>query len=381
MWGRGIRLFRFLGFEIRLDWSWLIIALLVTWSLARGLFPAFILGLAATAYWGMAIAGAAGLFASILLHELGHSVVARYNGVTMRRITLFVFGGVAEMEREPPSPKSEFLIAIAGPVTSALLGLALFLARLAGELVLLPVEVLGVIVYLTWMNFVLAVFNLVPAFPLDGGRILRSALWAWRKNLRWSTRVAANISTGFALVLIFLGVYRMFRGGDFIGGMWWVIIGFFVRSTARMSYQQVILQEVLAGESVRRFMNSNPVTVPGTASVRELVENYLYRYPHKMFPVVQDGQLIGCVTMKQLRDVPREEWEHQTAQSLAVPCSAENTISPEVDAAHALSRMRGQEIQRLMVVDDQRLLGVVTLKDLLHFLALKLEFDTPPAGA
>ncbi len=239
MFGRGIKLFKLFGFEVRLDWSWLIIAGLLTWSLAEGVFPSFFPGLTPAAYWWMGAAGTVGLFVSIVLHELGHSVVARRFGIPMRSITLFIFGGVAEMEEHPPSAKAEFFMAIAGPAVAVVLaGLFLGLTFL-GRFWVWPRPVAGVLDYLGWVNVLLLAFNLVPAFPLDGGRVFRSALWAWRKNLLWATRVASGLGSLFAVLLMGWGVFS-FVTGSFVGGVWYFIIGLFILNASRMSYRQVL---------------------------------------------------------------------------------------------------------------------------------------------
>ncbi len=374
MFGRGITLFRLLGFEVRIDWSWIIIALLVTWSLARGIFPVYYPGLSDGTYWWMGVVGALGLFLCIVLHEFGHSLVARRFGIPMKGITLFIFGGVAEMTQEPPSPKSEFFMTIAGPLTSLALAGIFFGFTQWGRAAGWPEPVLGIFGYLAWINLLLVAFNLIPAFPLDGGRVLRSILWGWRKNLRWATRVASAIGTGFAYLLIAWGIVS-FLFGNFVGGVWWFLIGLFIRNASQMSYQQVLLRQALEGEPVQRFMTTNPVTVPPSASVRDLVEDYLYKYHFKMFPVVEGHRLVGCVSINQVKQIPREEWDRHTAQELAAPCSPENTIPPDADAVRALSAMSRTQTSRLMVVDHGELVGVVALRDLLNFLSRKVELE------
>ncbi|HXO19166.1 MAG TPA: site-2 protease family protein [Thermoanaerobaculia bacterium] len=373
MFGRRIHLFTVLGFAVSLDPSWFVVAALVTFSLAQ-YFPRLYGGLPAAVYWAMGLAVALGLFASVVIHELSHSLVARRHGLQMRGITLFIFGGVAEMTGEPADPKTELLMAIAGPAAS--LGLALLLAGVGrlGRLVW-PVPVAGVLGYLAAMNLALGVFNLVPAFPLDGGRVLRAVLWQWKGSLRWATRITSRIGAGFGLLLMGLGLLRVLTGAW--DGLWYLLIGMFVRNAARMSYQQLLLRRALEGEPVSRFMQTNPVTVPRSLSIAELVEGYIYRYHFKMFPVVDDaGRLLGCVTTRQVRELPREEWDRQTVGALAADgCGKDSTVGPETDAMGALSRMNGTGASRLLVVDGDRLLGILSLKDLLGFFALKMELE------
>lgn len=374
MYGRKIELFSLFGFKVGIDLSWFILAILITWSLATGYFPTTYGDLPPRTHWLMGVAGALGLFASVVLHELGHSWVARRNGVPMKGITLFIFGGVAEMTREPPSPKVEFRVAVAGPVASILIAVVCYGATLAGRQASWPIPVTGVLSYLALINVVLVAFNAVPAFPLDGGRILRSLLWSWKGDLRWATRVTSRLGSGFGLLLIALGVLSVLTG-NLVGGIWWFVIGLFVRSAAQSSYQQLLLRQVLEGESVGSLMNDQPVVVDRSLSVQELVDDYVYRYHHKLFPVVDRDRLLGCVTTRQVRDLPREEWSRQSVGAIAEPCGDTNTVGADEDAMKALARMGRAGNSRLMVVEGERLLGILALKDLLQFFRDKLELD------
>ncbi len=375
MFGRPIHLFTILGFKVRIDPSWFLVAILVTWSFATLTFPQQLPGRTPATYWLMGVVGALIYFLSVVLHELSHSLVARAYGVEMRGITLFFFGGVAEMPNEPPTPLSEFMIAAAGPAASFAIALACAGAGALGGAAGWPVPAVSVLLYLGVLNAALAIFNLVPAFPLDGGRILRSILWGWKKSLRWATRVASAIGAGFGLLLIGLGIF-LFLQGQLASGFWLFLLGLFVRNAAQASYQQLLLRRALEGEPVSRFMQADPVTVPRAISVEQLVQDYIYRYHFKMFPVVDDaGRLFGCVTTRQVKELPREEWDQQTVGALALRCGPENTVAPGIDAMEALSRMSRTGASRLMVVDGDRLLGILTLKDLLRFFSLKMELE------
>jgi Zn-dependent protease/CBS domain-containing protein len=374
MFGRRIKLFTLLGFEVRIDLSWLVIAVLVTWSLADGLFPYLYHGLAKAVYWEMGVVGALGLFGSIIFHEFCHSLVARSYGMPMKGITLFIFGGVAEMGDEPPNAKTEFLMALAGPVSSLFIGGVFYLIYQVGLQGGWPVPMNGVLRYLAWINALLAAFNLLPAFPLDGGRILRSILWGAKQDLPWATRISAGIGSGFGIVLIFLGVLQFIQG-NVIGGVWWFLIGLFLRGAAQMSYKQVMIRKALEGEQVRRFMTSNPITVPSSLTVAELVEDYVYKYHFKMFPVKDDGRLVGCVTTRDIKEIPKEQWGRETVGQIAERCLPEATISPETDAVKALAIMNQTGLSRLLVAEDDRLVGILSLKDLLTFLSLKVELE------
>ncbi len=383
---RRFRICRLLGFNIYIDLSWFLIAILITWSLATSLFPSMYPDLSNTAYWWMGVAGALGLFASILLHELGHSVVAQRFGVEMKGITLFIFGGVAEMSSEPPSAKAEFWVAIAGPVVSVVLAIAFYGASLASGS-WLPVPVAAVIWYLGLINAVVVGFNLIPAFPLDGGRVLRSILWAVKGSLRQATQITAAIGSGFGVFLILLGILSIV-GGNFVGGMWQCLIGLFLRGAAQMSYQQVLVRRALEGEPVARLMQRELRTVPPGLSVEQFVDDFIYQHHHKLYPVVDDGQLKGCVTIRGVKEVPREEWSQRTVGDLVEACGEGNTIDSQTDAIDAMAKMNQDGSSRMMVVDDGQLRGMVTLKDLMNFIALKMELEEgerptaiTPAGA
>jgi len=379
MFGRSVTLFRMFGFAVRVDSSWLIIAVLITWSLAVGFFPHIYPGLTSAEYWLMGVSGAILLFVSIIVHELAHSLVARKHGLPMKGITLFIFGGVAEMDQEPPSAKAEFLMAIAGPLTSVVVGVIFYvLAAATGGI--WPVVVVGVFAYLAWINWILAAFNMVPAFPLDGGRVLRSLLWQWKNNIWQATRIASAIGSGFGILLMIFGIYRLLIG-DFIGAVWWFLIGMFLRGAAQGSYQQLLVQRILQGEPIRRFMNTNPVTVSPAISLEDLVENYIYRYHYKMFPVVNEAnELLGCITTREVKNVPRSEWGRNSVQAAMRVYCDDDTVTPDTDAIKALAKMRKSQNSRLMVVQDGHLLGVLTLKDLLEFLSAKLEMESGTSG-
>lgn len=375
MFGPSIRIFRLFGFDVRIDASWLIVAALLTWSLAVGIFPREFPGLSIGQYWAMGVAGTIGLFLSVVIHEFCHSIVARRNNLPMKGITLFIFGGVAQMGGEPPNPRTEFLMAIAGPIASFALGFifwAIYVAGRGGW----PLDTAGVLAYLSWINWVLGAFNLIPAFPLDGGRVLRSALWHFKHDLRRATRISAAIGSGFGILLIAFAVFELFAG-NFIGAIWYFMIGLFLRNASQMSYEQLLVRMALQGEPVRRFMTTTPVTVTPDMSIEQLVDNYVYRYHHKMFPVVTDSEqhLAGCVSTKEIANIPRPEWPNHKVGEVIRPCSLENTVSPDADAMSVLSKMSETGVSRMLVTDKNRLLAIVSLKDLMNFMASKLELE------
>jgi Zn-dependent protease/CBS domain-containing protein len=377
---RQFRLFTLFGFEVRLDLSWLLLALLISWSLGAGMFPADYPGLPPRTYAWMGVAGALGVFFSIVFHEFSHSMIARHYGMPIKGITLFIFGGVAEMEEEPPGPKSEFLMAIAGPLASFLL--AFIFARIEAIALLRgwPTPVVGVSNSLAYINTVVAVFNLVPAFPLDGGRMLRAALWYFRRDMNSATRIASQMGSGFGFALMLLGIIA-FVQGNIIGGMWWFLIGIFLRGAAAASYQRLMLHDMLHKQPVSNFMRSDPVTVPPSVTIREWVEDYVYRHHFKMFPVVQDAVLSGAVTIDDIREIPKENWHKMTVRDVMKPCSDDNTIAAHMDMEKLLTAMMHPGKQtRYMVVDGDRLVGVIALKDVLELVALKMEIERRDGG-
>lgn len=375
MFAHRLPLFKLLGFQVWVDWSWLILALLITWSLATGVFPALVEDeLTPAAFWVMGAAGALGLFISIILHELGHSVVARRFGMQMRGITLFIFGGVAEMTDEPPSAKAEFFMAIGGPIVSVIIGIVMIGITGIGVSMDWPVPVSSVTGWLGWINLLLAAFNMLPAFPLDGGRVLRAVLWYSKNDLRWATRITSNIGAGFGMLLIALGALSLVFGNT-IGGIWWIILGLFVRGAARSSYQQVLIRRSLEGHPVSDFMSPDPVCVDADIRIDELIDSYFYRHYHKLYPVTQSGRLIGCVSISSVKALERDRWGETRVGDIAQPCDDKNTIAPNEDAMRAIDKLNRANLSRLMVVDDGQVVGMIALKDLLRFLALKTELE------
>ncbi|MGD8570557.1 MAG: site-2 protease family protein [Gammaproteobacteria bacterium] len=374
---RQFSLFNLFGFQVKLDISWFLLALLITWTLAAGLFPYNYPDLSRPTYWWMGVASAIGIFFSIVFHEFSHSLVARRFGMPIKGITLFIFGGVAEMHEEPPNAKAEFLMAVAGPIASFVLAAVFFQLYTMGLANHWYVPLVGVLHYLSYINLIVAIFNLVPAFPLDGGRMLRAGLWQWQQNLTSATRLASQIGSGFGILLIVFGILNFIQG-NFIGGMWIALIGMFLRGAAAASYRQVVMRELLQGEPVRRFMNTNPVVIPSDITVRQLVEDYVYKYHFKMFPVVDGDQLRGCITTRTVRELSRDQWDQKQVKDLLDDCSPENTVSPDTDTSKVLSvMMRPGAVNRLLVVENNQLAGILSLTDLKEYIALKMDLEPP----
>lgn len=374
MFGTRWQLFRLFGIPIRIDASWLIILALLTWTLGLQFRPE-LPGIAPLSLWLLALLTALGFFLCIVLHELGHAVTARQLDIPINGITLFLFGGVAEMEGEPPTPLREFLMAIAGPLVTVALTLLFGALWLVGASLDWAKSIQLVCQNLTYINFWVLAFNLVPAFPLDGGRVLRSILWGATNNLRRATHGASLIGQAFAFFLIAVAMLLLF-GGNFVGGIWLGLIGLFLNNAARSSYTSVLLREALTGEPVSRFMSRDPIVAPPWITLRDWVEDYVYRHHRKMFPVVAEGRLEGVISTQALAGFEREQWnEHTVAEAMERDIDA-LIIAPQTDALHALARMQSTGASRLLVLEDGHLVGIVSLKDLLRFFHLKLELES-----
>jgi len=374
MFGPQTTLFNLFDFKIKIDLSWIFIALLVAWSLASGYFPAVYEGLPQATYWSMGIVGAIGLFFSIVFHELAHSLVARRYGIMIRGITLFIFGGVAEMETEPKNARGEFMMAIAGPLSSLFLGVVFALLSSAGQQLNAPAALYGILSYLAFFNIIIAVFNMVPAFPLDGGRVLRAALWHKSGDIRWATQIASNAGIGFGYILMALGILN-FVSGNFLVGLWWFLIGIFVQNAAAAHFQRLRMRRVLKGQTVAQFMTADPVTVSPDIKLDALVENYVYKTHHKVYPVLEGNRLVGRITTGDIKEVGQDQWAVTYVGDVMKPCSQDNMIEADTDAMNALDRIQRTRNGRLIVTRDGVLVGIISLKDLLELLTLKLDLE------
>lgn len=372
---RKVEIFKLLGFTVSIDASWGIILFLVVWSLAKGLFPTYYPDLSMQTYWIMGIVGALGLFISIIIHEFSHSLVARKYGLDIKGITLFIFGGVAEMRDEPDNPKTEFLMAIAGPIASLILSLLFGALYLLATTLKLPIPIIGILGYLGFINLLLALFNMIPAFPTDGGRILRSIFWWSKGDIRWATLMASRISVLFAMFIIFTGFINMIQG-NVIGGLWWILIGSFLFSAANSSYQSLLIKESFAGKYVKEFMNPNPVTVPSHITLQDFVNNYLYHYHYKMFPVTFEDKISGFITLQALKSIPQEKWDITKVAQIMLELTPDNTLLSTTSVQDAMREMNESGISRMVVIDDQKVVGIITLKDLLEYFSLKIELET-----
>ena len=375
MFTNRIPLFTLFDIKVGLDYSWFFLAILLVWSLMAGYFPWVLPGLGTASYLWMAILGAAGLFGSIIFHEYAHALVARRYHLPISRITLFIFGGVAEMDDEPRTAAAEFWMAIAGPIASFLLAAAMFVILSIGPFG--PESQFGAIVgYLAFINLILAVFNLLPAFPLDGGRMLRAAVWWFTQDFQKATRIAAATGSVLAIVLIGLGVLNII-GGAFVQGIWQMLIGFFVYSAAGASRAHAELRGSLHGVPVSRIMRHELVTVPADTPVQKLVDDYFYRHFYKVFPVVDGtGRLVGVVGLKDVANAKRDDWRNVRTGDIMKPLSEDNTVTSNAPAYEVLQMMQRRQNSRLLVVDGQTLKGMVTMRDIMGYLAVRDELES-----
>jgi Zn-dependent protease len=362
---------RVAGIPIRLHWSWFVVLALATWTLAAGYFPAQLPDASARLAWLYGLLASLLLFGSVLLHELSHAFVARRVGVPVSGITLHVFGGVAQLEREPDSPGAEFAMAIVGPLTSYVIAAVCWLPLRAWQL---SSGGEAILLYLSTINVLVGTFNLIPGFPLDGGRLLRSALWAWRRDLAWATRIASYAGTAFGVLLMALGALRV-MSGELLGGLWLVLIGAFLQQAASGSYAQLVARRSLGRVAVHEAMTRAVVTVPGGLTLAELVEGYFWHNHVASFPVVDGhgpGSVVrGIVTMGQVKAVPRERWSSTLVTDVMVRLRDDLIIRPTASCWEALTRMTRNGLGRLAVVDAGRLVGYLSVRDLAHLLALE----------
>lgn len=378
MFGKKIHLFTLFGFRFQLDPSWFVIVLLITWTLASAFFPQSYEGLGTATYWGMGVVAALGLFVCVALHEMGHAFVARHYGSDVHEISLFLFGGVAHIPEDPKTPKAEFLMAIMGPIVSIGIGGVL----LGVGQISMPTPMAGVLRYLGIINIVLAGFNLLPGFPLDGGRVLRAGLWKWKDNLEWATRIASQVGSGFGFALWGLAVLSLLVG-NFIGAVWWFFLGLFLRGAAKMAYRQLVWKRMLEGVPVSKVMNTDVPTVPPDASAERFAEDYLYRWDIDTFPAAEDDRLVGCIQGDDLKRIPRDRWSETSVRDLARTCPTDHVLQADDRALDAWQRLRdaaGGNGTPYIVLDGDRLVGMVTSQDMLRYLSRRSRFEGERIG-
>lgn len=393
----GIRVGRLFGIQIMLDWSLIVIFMLVTFSLGAGAFPAWHPDWSPALIWGVALAAAALFFVSILLHELSHALVAKAFGIPVNRITLFLFGGIANIEHDPDSPKKEALMAVVGPATSiglgigfSVLGALLLGARLGTDVdPATAVRAMGpVTTLLFWLgpvNVLLGLFNMLPGFPLDGGRVLRAALWAATHDLRKATRWASRVGQGFGLFLITIGIAMAFGfalpvlGGGLINGLWLAFIGWFLNGAAAASYRQLVIREALEDVPLARLMRRTlPPAVPASASIAELVEGWVMQHDEPMFPVVDGERIVGFARVADVRRVPRSEWGSRGVSEITTDLSKLPVAQASGDAFQAMKTLGQGDAEAILVVDQDRIAGIVRTQDIARWLSLEAQEELGP---
>jgi len=363
-----IQIARVFGIPIYLHFSWLIIFGLIVWTLSTGYFPSRYPDLPASSNWAKGLVASLLFFVSILLHELGHAVVALHNGLRTRSITLFIFGGVAQLEKDPKDGRAEFWMAAAGPVVSLTLA-GLFYAFAAVPFV--GASAMAVAKYLALINLILAVFNLVPAFPMDGGRLLRGALWGSIGKAR-ATRIAAGAGTFFAFFLIFAGVFNLL-GGASLTGIWYIAIGWFIKDASASSYQQVRLDEALRGVTVQDAMVQGVVTVPGEVSVAEAAREHFLHTGYGGYPVVRGEAVVGLLCLKDVLRLSAEEREATSVQGAMRPLTDDIVTEPDAPLPAALGKMAQAGTARLLVMHDGQLVGLLTMSGVIRRLKMREE--------
>jgi len=360
----NIPLGKILGIEIGLDYSWFVIFAFLTWMLAVTYYPAQYKNWSHFLYWYMGATTALMLFVSVLLHELGHSVVALQYKVPVQSITLFLFGGVAQIGAESPSPIAEFLIAIAGPLVSLILTVIFCIVQ---PLVAGVEPLLGLAKYLACINIALVLFNLIPGYPLDGGRVFRAIVWAITGNMRRATFIAANVGRFFAFMLIFVGAWQMFTG-NFGGGIWVAFIGWFLDNAASAQVQQEMFQGLLAGHKVSQAMSTHCPVVSADLTLQELVDDHILTSGQRCYLVRRGEDTVGLMTLHRLKEVPRTEWKRTSAAQVMLPLEKLKLTSPDAELSAALQKMDRDGVNQLPVIKDQHVTGMLSREDILTFL-------------
>jgi Zn-dependent protease len=361
---QGISLGRVMGIPIVLDYSWFLIFALVAWTLAAGYFPSEFKNWPTTEYWLVGIATAIVFFLSVVLHELGHSIVARHYGIPVNSIKLFVFGGVSQIETEPPSAKVEFLMAVVGPLVSFALagvfaGLGVAFASVA------PLQALAK--YLAYINGALGLFNLIPGFPLDGGRVFRAIVWGITNNLRRATVIAGNLGRFIGFLLILFGVYQVFTG-NFVNGLWIGFIGWFLESAAMSQVQQQRLHDLLAGRRVSQAMSSSYTSIPPDMALQTLVDRHVLGNGQRSFVVEEGDKVDGLLTLHDIKELPRAEWPTTTAAQAMIPLAQVKRIQPDEELWAAIEEMNHDGVNQLPVMTDGHIEGMLRREDIISYL-------------
>jgi Zn-dependent protease/predicted transcriptional regulator len=367
----GIRLFKVLGIRISIDYTWFIVFFLFAWSLAYGYFPQRAPGLAPPSYILMGAVSSFLLFVCVLIHELAHSYTANRLGLDIREITLFIFGGVAHLTKEPEDAKTELKIAVAGPLASLFLAGFFYLLKEAAPAIRGVSDVLG---FLAFINLVLLVFNMIPGFPLDGGRVLRALWWGRTGDIKKATRLASQIGKAFAVFLIVFGFLQIVSGA-FIQGLWAILIGAFLQHAAESSYRQLLMKLSLEGVTVGDIMTKTVVTVEDSITLEKAVRDYFFNYHFMSFPAVCEGAVVGLITLNHVRTTPREKWPATLVRDVMERITPDMTLAPATSALHALSKMAVEGRGRYTVFEKGKLVGILSRRDVMKIMEFKAELE------
>jgi Zn-dependent protease/CBS domain-containing protein len=360
----NIHLGRILGIPIGLDLSWFLIFALMTWTLAVSYFPAEYRNWPVALYWITGALTAIFLFVSVLLHELGHSVVAMHYKIPVKSITLFIFGGIAQIGSEPPSAISEFWIAIAGPLVSFTLALIFTILKPLSSAFS---PVLALVTYMAYINGTLGLFNLIPGFPLDGGRVFRAIVWGFSKNFRRATLIAGNVGRGVAFLFIIYGVWMVLTG-NLVGGLWIAFIGWFLESAANSQVQQQQVHDLLANHTVSQVMSSSYSIVPSYTTIQDLVDDQILNNGRRSFIVEEGDYVVGLLTLHRVRQVPRSEWGITQVSRIMIPIEQAKLVEPDTELWKALEEMDRDGYSQLPVMFEGRVAGMLTRDGIITFL-------------
>lgn len=374
----GIRLGKIFGIDITLDYSWFIIFAIITFALSFSLFPQLVPGLSTSGYIAIGVVTSILFFASVLFHELMHSVVAMRNGIKIEGIRLMIFGGVSRITEEPPTPGIEFKMAVAGPLSSLALGVIFVAIYLSGRRLGLGPFVSISAFWLGYVNIVLGVFNLLPGFPLDGGRVLRSAVWYFTGSLMRSTRIASGIGRGIAYLMIFVGLLGPFLGN--ISLVWFILLGWYLLQAARAEYQEVLYHEALEGVKVGEIMTKDPVIVSPNLNIVDMVRDYFAQHSWIAYPVVEGGRVEGMITLKSIENLPRSRWPITLVGNMMRPLSPNITTSPDADVFGILPKLVTRAEGRMLVLKDGRLVGLLTETDVRRSVVRRLHLEEEEGG-
>jgi Zn-dependent protease len=363
------RIGRIFGIDIRIDSSWIIIFVLFSWSLAGSYFPKAYPNGPLALHWVMGLLTSLFVFISVLIHELTHSLVANKQGEKVKSITLFILGGVAQITEEPNEPLKEFAMAVVGPLSSFFLAIIFLLISLLAVPFSGPLKTCAFLLFNT--NLILGVFNLLPGFPMDGGRVFRSIIWKVTGDLKKATRIASLTGQGIAFFLIALGIFRFLRS-DF-GGLWFVLIGWFLHNAATRGYNQVMIKSALEGLKARDLMNTDFETVPAGLPVKNLVDDYILKKQERVFLVTVGGDLKGIVCLEDVKALAREEWGQSPVSRIMTPKDKLQSVSLDADGVQILASLTARDVHQIPVMDGDRVAGIICSSDILRVLQLKSE--------